>query len=468
MQMKKVLFVLGSPSGDKSASKVHASYVSKLLACEYELISLYQPDDPTRPRLSEDAQILDDFYHEIVEKIRRSHCVVWVCGAQCFFIPVQMQYLFDKLFAQNQIFEGKISGTLLTSFGILDDALLERMKFINEQLGFGYIGDVSLEGSPFNFTSQRAESDCQAFAYKINGAIQSGYLPSREYQWVERDYLSPIKSGKNFQIRGAAAEKDGGKTIVLIVGTSIDKNPSVLSTYEAIRHYSRNTVELVELDRLDINPCVYCRRCVFETRGICCFNDQYDEIADKMHRSDGIIYIANCVSGLIDARLRTFISRTGKILNQPTLRGKHGFAVTLGGGSLGPSASEYLDKILRKYGVCTIGTVAEGEGGTADLDQKLEWTVKNLDEAIENNWLCADRFSAIGEQLILKDYVQKYGFLIRGNYKFFRKNKILRNPSRILILLMYMFFFSKKLRDYVEQKITNHYLKQKEKTLLLT
>ena len=52
-----------------------------------------------------------------MEKIKAADPVIWTFGAWVLFVPVQMQYLFDKLFAQGYEFNGVIAGETFTGSG---------------------------------------------------------------------------------------------------------------------------------------------------------------------------------------------------------------------------------------------------------------------------------------------------------------------------------------------------------------
>lgn len=230
--MKKVLFLCGSPRGKKSASLSTALYMSRFLDYDYEFV------DVTKARLSSNPREAEPAFLKIVDKMKGADAIIWTFGAWVLFVPVQMQYLFDKLFAQQAYdFTGKIAASVMTSARVHDDYILDRVKFVSEQLGFGYIGDVSAEGNPFwgYVDEEETEDSCRILAGKINRALEAGYIPAKESAYLDRAYLSPLSRGKGFEVNGPEAEKDGDKTILVITGNRISEDPAGASLVESIR-----------------------------------------------------------------------------------------------------------------------------------------------------------------------------------------------------------------------------------------
>ena len=125
--MKKVLFLCGSPRGKKSASLATALFLSRFLNYDFEFL------DVTRARLSSEPTEAEPAFLKIVERMKGADAIVWTFGAWVLFVPVQMQYLFDKLFAQQGYdFTGRIAASVMTSVRVHDDFILDRVRFVSE------------------------------------------------------------------------------------------------------------------------------------------------------------------------------------------------------------------------------------------------------------------------------------------------------------------------------------------------
>ena len=443
--MKKVLFLCGSPRGKKSASLSTALYMSCFLDYDYEFV------DVARARLSSNPTEADPAFLKIVEKMRGVDAIIWTFGAWVLFVPVQMQYLFDKLFTQQGYdFTGKIAASVMTSARAHDDYILDRVGFVSEQLGFGYIGDVSAEGNPFwgYLDEEETEDSCRVLAGKINRALKDGYVPAKESAFLDRAYLSSLSRGKGFDVNGPEAKKDGDETILVITGNRISEDPAGASTVESIRKYSRNKVELIELEDHKVGPCIGCYLCDFRVEGICVLKDEYEEIKRRMHEVDGIVYIGSCASGMVDSHLKAFLDRSWGMAHRPSLKGKYGFAIATGGGPLGRNAAWYLGAILDKTGARCIATLTDGDSNDPNYADTVRQTVEDLDRAMEERWQIADRFSTRCETWTFRDLVARNGMILRADYDFHKKNKMFDYASTGgSAAIMRILFKSKKVEN---------------------
>ena len=461
--MKKVLFLCGSPRGKKSASLSTALYMSRFLDYDYEFV------DVTKARLSSNPREAEPAFLKIVEKMKGADAIIWTFGAWVLFVPVQMQYLFDKLFAQQGYdFTGKIAASVMTSARVHDDYILDRVKFVSEQLGFGYIGDVSAEGNPFwGYVDEEATEDsCQILAGKINRALEAGYIPAKESAYLDRAYLSPLSRGKGFRVNGPEAEKDGDKTILIITGNRISEDPAGASLVESIRRYSRNKVELIELEEHKVGPCIGCYLCDFRVEGICVVRDEYEKIKRRIHEVDGIVYIGSCASGMVDSHLKAFLDRSWGIAHRPSLKGKYGFAIATGGGPLGKDAAWYLGAVLDKTGAKCIATLTDGDSNDPNFANTVRQTVEDLDRALKEKWHIANRFATRGATWTFRDLIAKNGMILRADYDFHQKNKMFDYASiGGSAAIMRILFKSKKLEKKLVAFRTNQITKEREKRL---
>lgn len=461
--MKKVLFLCGSPRGKKSASLSTALYMSRFLDYDYEFV------DVAKARLSSNPAEAETIFLKIVEKMKNADAIIWTFGAWVLFVPVQMQYLFDKLFTQEGYdFTGKIAASVMTSARALDDYILERVRFVSEQLGFGYIGDVSAEGNPFwgYVDEEETEDSCRVLAGKINRALADGYVPAKESAYLDRDYLSPLCRGKGFEVNGPEAEKDGDKTILVITGNRISEDPAGASIVESINRYSRNKVELIELKDHKVGPCIGCYLCDFRVEGICVRKDEYEEIKRRLHEVDGIVYIGGCASGMVDCHLKAFLDRSWGIAHRPSLRGKYGLVVATGGGPLGKNAAWYLGNVLDKTGTKCIATLTDGNSNDPNFASTIRRAVEDLDRALRGKWLIADRFTTRGVTWTFRDLVAKNGMILRADYDFHKKNKM---PDYLSTggsaAIMRILFRSKKLENKLIAFKGTQITKEREKRL---
>jgi multimeric flavodoxin WrbA len=462
---KRVLFLCGSPRGKKSASLGTARYLAQFLDHDYQFV------DVARVGLSTDPTEAEPAFLDIVAKMQAADAAVWTFGAWGAFVPVLMQYLLDKLFAQERVdLCGRIAAAVMTSTRLRDDLILDRVHFVSEQLGFGYLGDVSAVGNPFwgySADVETTEDSCRVLAGQINRALADGYVPARHYPPVERRYLSPTCRGSGFAVDGPPAPKDGHKTILVITGHRLTEAPANAAIVDSIRRYSRNKVEVIALQDRDVGPCLGCYLCDFREESVCVLKDEYEAIKQRLHEVDGIVYVGTCASGLVDGYLKAFLERTWGISHRPTLQGKYGFVVATGGGPLEAEAARHLRGVLNGHGARCVAALTQSAAGTSAFAATLRRTVDDLDRAMDGKWQIADRFSTRAKNRVFRDLVAKNGMALRADYKFYKEQKLFDVPSPGgLNALLWRLFGSETLRRRLMAVAASRVAEAREKRLV--
>jgi multimeric flavodoxin WrbA len=416
---KRILFLCGSPRGKKSASLYTARYLAKFLDHDYEFL------DVASARLSNAPTEAEPAFLKVVDKIQAADALIWTFGAWTWFVPLEIQYLFDKLFAQDgHEFTDKIAASLMTSVRVHDDSILDRVRFVSEQLGFGYIGDVSAVGNPFfGYVEDEevTEDSCRMLAGQINRALSDGYVPAKRYQAVDHKFLSPTFRGEGFAT-GPTVSKSGDKTILVLTGNRLSEDLANASIADAIQGYSKNIVEVIALQDHNVRPCNGCILCDFKVEGVCVLKDEYEEIKGRLQRADGMVYIGTCASSMVDSNLKAFLDRCWGIGHRPTLSGKYGFSVATGGGPLEADAAEYLQGLMNKTGARCIAALARAAGETEEFAITLRQTIEDLDRAMEEKWRIADRFRTRSVEWVFRDLAATNGMMLRADYKFHKEN----------------------------------------------
>ena len=442
MTTKKVLFLCGSPRHKQSASLCTAKYLARFLDYDYEFVDVPKAKLSTVPSEAEPA------FLKIVEKMQTADAVVWTFGAWLLFISVQTQYLLDKLFAQGYDFSGKIAAAVMTSVRVQDDFILNRIRFVSEQLGFGYVRDVSAVGNPFfgYLDEEVTEDSCRILAEQLNRTLADGYVPARYYPQVERGYLSCTCRGPGFAVDDSPASKTGDKTILVLTGNRLSEDSANASVIESIHRYSRNSVEVIELQDHHVGPCVGCYLCDFNGDGICILKDEYEAIKLRLHQVDGIVFVGTCASGMVDCHLKAFLDRSWGIAHRPSLKGKHGFVAATGGGPLEAEAAWYLQSVLNVFGTRSISALTQSAADGPTFAASVRRTVEDLDRALDEKWQIADRFGTRGTAWTFRDLVATSGMILRADYEFHKEHRMFDAPSPGGVnAFMRLLFKSKKL-----------------------
>lgn len=445
MTTKKVLFLCGSPRRKRSASLYTAKYMARFLDYDYEFV------DVAKAKLSTDPSEAEPGFLRIVEKMQTADTVVWTFGAWVLFVPVQMQYLLDKLFAHGHDFSGNIAAAVMTSVRAHDDFILDRVRFVSEQLGFGYAGDVSAEGNPFFGYAEDeevTEDSCRILAGQLNRTLADGYVPARHYPPVDRRYLTSTYRGPGFATDDPPAPKTNDKTILILTGNRLSEDSANASVIESIRRYSRNSVEVIELQDRHVGPCVGCYLCDFNADGVCVRKDEYEAIKQHLHQVDGIVFVGTCASGMVDCHLKAFLERCWGIFHRPSLKGKYGFVVATGGGPLEAEAARYLRGVLNMTGTRCIAALTQSAADAPAFAATVRRMVGDLDRALDEKWQIADRFETRGVTGTFRDLVATSGMMLRADYRFYKEHRMFDAPSPGGVnALMRLLFKSKKMEQ---------------------
>jgi len=442
MTKKKILFLCGSPRRERSASLCTAKYLARFLDYDYEFV------DVPKAKLSTDPRETEPAFLKIVEKMQTADAVIWTFGAWLLFISVQAQHLLDKLFVQGYDFSGKVAAAVMTSVHVHDDFILDRVRFVSEQLGFGYVGDVSTEGNPFfgYVDEEVTEDSCRILAGQLNRMLSDGYLPSRYYPQEEYKYLSSTYRGPGFAVDDNPAQKTGDKTILVLTGNRLSEDDANASIIEFILRYSRNSVEVIELQDRQVGPCVGCYLCDFNGDGICVLKDEYEAIKQRLHQVDGIVFVGTCASGMVDCHLKAFLDRSWGVAHRPSLKGKYGFVTATGGGPLEAEAAWYLKSVLNTFGTRCIAALTQSAADGPAFAASVRRTVEDLDRALDEKWQIGDRFGTRGAAWTFRDLTATAGAALRADYEFHKEHHLFDAPSPGgLNALMRLLFKSKNL-----------------------
>lgn len=443
----KILFVCGSPKGEASSSLLAARTVSHFLKHDVAFV------DVAAARLSLDPAQAEPAFREVVEAMREASAIVWVFGAILWHAPVQLKVLFDKCFEQDLRFDGKIAATVLSSAHLFDDFICDGLRLVSEQLGCGYIGDVSIEGVPGGYADcDKAETECRLLAGRLDAALDSGYLPYRRTSDMRPQDLKPLCFGREFPVDGPQRPKTGRKTILVVTGHKLDDNPAARAVYAAIDRASGNRVELFEVAGSGLGPCELRQECMLREDLACEQADVFGQLKRRLLEADAIVFVGQCAGTFVDAHMLTLIGRAGSMLIMPQLRGKYGFGVATGGGGLGRGVARYLSDFLTGCGVQSLGELTDGDGDGQGFAATVAWTVAQLDRALEEGWEVPARCLVRIEHYFQREMAAKFGVAVRGYYHYFRRNKLFDFPPILAIRLLVLLLPGRRLADFLIRK----------------
>jgi multimeric flavodoxin WrbA len=172
--------------------------------------------------------------------------------------------------------------------------------------------------------------------------------------------------------------------ILGLVGSPRDRNTKFLVSLalEECKKAGIDT-ELVHIGKMDIAPCSDCERCRKEDR--CVIEDDFQQVAEKLERADGIIIGSPVYFGCVSAQLKAFMDRTRYLRRSEKLKDKVGGAIASGGSRNGGQelVIRQIHNFFLIHGMLVVGdekTMHFGGAsyGDATKDEEGKETSRNL------------------------------------------------------------------------------------------
>lgn len=142
-------------------------------------------------------------------------------------------------------------------------------------------------------------------------------------------------------------------------------------------------IELLHIGKMNISPCKDCGRCREE--GKCVIKDDFQKVADKVEKADGIIIGSPVYFGCVSAQLKAFMDRTRYLRRREALKDKVGGAIASGGSRQGGQENvlHQIHNFFLIHGTLVVGdekTMHFGGAswGDAAKDEDGKETARNL------------------------------------------------------------------------------------------
>lgn len=166
------------------------------------------------------------------------------------------------------------------------------------------------------------------------------------------------------------------KKVVALLGSKRKKNTyRLLLEIKKILEENKIRMEIIELYRYDIQPCIGCDHCV--CKGKCVLNDDTEKIMKYLLEADGIILASPVYLKTISGKLKLFLDRTCQWYHRPVLTAKPVLAVATTKGSGLKATLSYLEDIAIQW-----GAIAAGAVGRTIFTQNKQVSKKELSKFI--------------------------------------------------------------------------------------
>lgn len=217
--------------------------------------------------------------------------------------------------------------------------------------------------------------------------------------------------------------------LLSIIGSPRGKKSNTLRIVEEIYRPlpADAEIETVFLSDVRVNYCRGCLECF--TKGECPQKDDAKIIQEKMLKAEVIILGSPTYLLGVSAQLKTFLDRCGYLGHRPSLFGKYGISVTASGGGFGGEpVIEYLNNVMRMWGVTIIGGVAgigvkEGEIEEPETTfYQAELLGKDLNAVIkgERKYLNVSEFTRVGMPY-LREVIYKNRDILKADYEYWKE-----------------------------------------------
>lgn len=133
--------------------------------------------------------------------------------------------------------------------------------------------------------------------------------------------------------------------------------------------------ELVYLQEKNIKYCLGCGTCLRESD--CAIDDDMKELRESIKHSNVLILASPVYFLNVSAQMKCFIDRMLSFGHRPSLRGYGGTIVSYAGVGDPKTVAEYLNRILKSWGIYPVGYaiafgVLPGDVKSEDLDKAKE------------------------------------------------------------------------------------------------
>ena len=186
--------------------------------------------------------------------------------------------------------------------------------------------------------------------------------------------------------------------------------------------------EKVYLQARNIKYCIGCGTCL--AKGNCVQRDDMDELRQMVEESDAVILASPVYYLNVTAQMKTFIDRMLPYGHRPTLTGKYGGSIVVYAGvGRAEDVAEYLNRVLKAWGVLPVG-YAIGFGGTpGDVGDDHVKKARELGGRIANAFEQKLAGETTEEDMELKKQlltlIKNYGHLLKADYEFWKEKGML-------------------------------------------
>jgi len=375
----RIIFICGSPRKKESCSYQIARYVSYFLDDSVSVDFL----DLTAMKLHPDFSSKQEF-RDTLSYIESADIIVWAFGVHVGYVPATMKLFLDYLFqySSRTLFKGRAAAAICTSGRLQDDAALRRISYVSQQLGMGYLGEISVLGnSGLGYEEElETESNCRTFAGILNRALIENYIPPIQIEELDWDYFRPEKSTEadHADLTGLTEQPlQPASDIVLVLGSDPEIDPVADKWVRFFNETFNGKIKILPIAGLSLKKCTACLWCNQFGEKQCVIKDDLKGAREILQNAERLIFITPISSYSESYPLKVLLDRLWIDIHQGSLAPSWGIVIGYGGGPTTHDVIYYLNRFLRLLGINIVGTMVDEGGDAAGLFRNLNWNLSN-------------------------------------------------------------------------------------------
>lgn len=180
--------------------------------------------------------------------------------------------------------------------------------------------------------------------------------------------------------------------------------------------------EFVYLQEKNIKYCYGCGNCLRE--GDCILEDDMNELKEKIKNAKVLVLASPVYFLNVSAQMKCFIDRMLAFGHRPSLNGYGGSIVTYAGVGEPKVVAEYLNRVLKSWGIYPIGYAIGFGVMPGDVREEDVEKAKVLGKQIAKAFQDKTKPEAKKEDFVLQDQlmnlIKNYKEIMRADYEFWK------------------------------------------------
>lgn len=411
----KIAVINGSPKANYSTTLQTVLYL-ELLHPEHEFKVLNAAAGIKR---------LERDFSETISIINEAELILFSYPVYTFIAPSQLHRFISLMKKSGMDLSGKYASQITTSKHFYD---VTAHKYIEENcsdMGLKFINGLSADMDDLLKEQGRKNADSW-FKHLIwsmeNGLYENQIQSSCEYKSSGVTIPAPVSKNK--------------KGDVVIVADIKEDDAQLTDMIIRFRNRLPYNSRLINIHEFPFKGgCIGCLNCASD--GKCIYNDGFDTfLREKIQTADAIITAFTISDHSMGTVFKTYDDRQFCNGHRTVTAGiPFGYIIS------GPYSKESNLKLIIEARAEVGGNYLTGAASDeSDTDSAIDTLVKNLDYAIENNYVQSPNFYGVGGSLIFRDLIWTMRGFMKADHKFFKKHGLYNFPQKQkkTALMMYM------------------------------